>query len=120
MQHLQKTGVGVTRRDPLPLSSLPARLRPGRQQVRFDTIIRNGTVVTATDTFVADIGINGDKVSALFDKLPTENAAKVIDAAGLLVIPGAALPALVADLQQIQAANTKMLDYYKAKQRAFA
>src|SRR5271156_3583 len=88
MQHLQKTGVGVTRRDPLPLSSLPARLRPGRQQVRFDTIIRNGTVVTATDTFVADIGINGDKVSALFDKLPTENAAKVIDAAGLLVIPG--------------------------------
>src|SRR5271156_1357763 len=88
MQHLQKTGVGVTRRDPLPLSSLPARLRPGRQQVRFDTIIRNGTVVTATDTFVADIGINGDKVSALFDKLPTENAAQVIDAAGLLVIPG--------------------------------
>ncbi len=39
---------------------------------------------------------------------------------GLLVIPSAALPALAADLQQIQSANTKMLDYYKARQRAFA
>lgn len=38
----------------------------------------------------------------------------------LLVIPGTALPALAADLQQIQGANTKMLDYYKAKQHAFA
>ena len=38
----------------------------------------------------------------------------------LLVIPSATLPALAADLRQIQGANTKMLDYYKAKQRAFA
>jgi hypothetical protein len=38
----------------------------------------------------------------------------------LLLIPSAALPALAADLRQIQDANTKMLDYYKTKQRAFA
>src|SRR6266536_3321222 len=27
--------------------------------MRFDTVIRNGTVVTATDTFLADVGISG-------------------------------------------------------------
>ncbi len=56
--------------------------------MRFDTVIRNGTVVTATDTFAADIGIGGDKIAALAAQLPIENAGHVIDAAGLLVIPG--------------------------------
>src|SRR6266436_5450375 len=56
--------------------------------MRFDTVIRNGTIVTASDTFAADIGINGDKVSAIADQLPIENAGQVIEAAGLLVIPG--------------------------------
>ena len=56
--------------------------------MRFDTVIRNGTVVTATDTFVADLGIVGDKISAIAAALPIENAGRVIDAAGLLVIPG--------------------------------
>src|SRR6266568_3436181 len=56
--------------------------------MRFDTVIRNGTVVTATDTCVADVGINGDKVTAIAAQLPTENTSKVIDAAGCLVIPG--------------------------------
>jgi dihydroorotase-like cyclic amidohydrolase len=56
--------------------------------MRFDTIIRNGTIVTASDTYVADIGINGDKISAIAAQLPIENAGQVIDAAGLLVIPG--------------------------------
>src|SRR6266851_1802166 len=28
--------------------------------MRFDTVIRNGTVVTATDTFLADVGSAGD------------------------------------------------------------
>src|SRR3981081_1758969 len=56
--------------------------------MRFDTVIRNGTVVTATDTCVADIGINGDKVTAIAAQLPTENAMRVQDAAKHLVIPG--------------------------------
>jgi len=56
--------------------------------MRFDTVIRNGTVVTATDTFVADLGIVGDKISAIAAALPIENAGRVIDATGLLVIPG--------------------------------
>jgi dihydropyrimidinase len=56
--------------------------------MRFDTIIKNGTVITATDTTLADVGINGDKISAIAAQLPIENAGRVIDAAGHLVLPG--------------------------------
>ena len=56
--------------------------------MRFDTVIRSGTVVTATDTSVADIGILGDKISAIGAGLPIENAGRTIDAANHLVIPG--------------------------------
>src|SRR3984957_4079807 len=56
--------------------------------MRFDTIIRNGTIVTASDTYTADIGVNGDKVSAIATQLPSETAGRVMDAAGLLGIPG--------------------------------
>ncbi len=56
--------------------------------MRFHTVIRNGTVVTATDTYAADVGIAGDKITAIAQSLPVENAGKVIDAAGYLVLPG--------------------------------
>ncbi len=56
--------------------------------MRFDMVIKNGAVVTATDTCAADIGVSGHKVSAIAAQLPIENAGKVVDAAGCLVIPG--------------------------------
>jgi dihydropyrimidinase len=56
--------------------------------MRFDTVIRNGTIVTATDTYVADIGIVGGEISAIGANLPIENAQKLIDARGMLVISG--------------------------------
>jgi dihydropyrimidinase len=56
--------------------------------MRFDTVIRNGTIVTATDTYAADIGIAGGRISAIGAGLPVENAQRVVDARGLLVIPG--------------------------------
>jgi dihydropyrimidinase len=56
--------------------------------MRFDTVIRNGTIVTATDTYAADIGIERGKISAIGASLPTENAQKLIDARGMVVIPG--------------------------------
>src|SRR5258706_4614330 len=59
-----------------------------RARMRFDTVIQNGTVVTATDTSVADVGIVGDKCSVIGAGLPVENASRVIDAAKHLVIPG--------------------------------
>jgi dihydropyrimidinase len=57
----------------------------------FDTIIKNGTVVTATDSYVADVAITNGKVSAIGTDLATQtaqNAGKVIDASGKLVLPG--------------------------------
>jgi len=48
----------------------------------FDTIIVNGRVVTATDTYAGDVAIQGGKVAALGQNLPRENAAKIIDAGG--------------------------------------
>lgn len=54
--------------------------------MHFDTVIRNGTVVTASDTFVSDIGIKDGRIAALAAKLT--DADKVIDATGLFVLPG--------------------------------
>lgn len=56
--------------------------------MRFDTVIKNGTVVTATDTYAADVGIVGDKISAIAAQLPIEGATKIIDAKGCYVMPG--------------------------------
>ena len=33
--------------------------------MRFDTVIRNGTVVTASDTFVSDVGIKDGRICAI-------------------------------------------------------
>ena len=52
----------------------------------FETIIRGGTVVTASDTFSADIGISGGRITALGETLG--DAPEIIDATGLLVMPG--------------------------------
>jgi dihydropyrimidinase len=56
--------------------------------MRFDTVIKNGIVVTANDTFASDLGLLGGRIAAIADALPVENAAKVIDAAGRFVMPG--------------------------------
>jgi dihydropyrimidinase len=52
----------------------------------FDLAIRGGTVVTASDTFRADVGIQAGRIVAVAAKI--EGAASEIDACGLLVLPG--------------------------------
>src|SRR5437870_5092547 len=52
----------------------------------FDTIIRGGTVATASDTFACDVGIRGGQIAALGDNLGS--AAEIVDASGKLVLPG--------------------------------
>src|ERR1700746_3649626 len=54
----------------------------------FDTIIRNGSVVTATDTYPADVAISNGKIAAIGADLPAQNASKILDASGKLVMPG--------------------------------
>src|SRR6266849_4993055 len=54
----------------------------------FDTIIANGRVVTATDTYQSDVAISQGRITAIGQSLPRENAGKIIDAAGKYVFPG--------------------------------
>lgn len=52
----------------------------------FDLAIRNGTVVTASDTVRADIGIRDGRIVAIAERIA--GAAREIDATGLLALPG--------------------------------
>jgi dihydropyrimidinase len=54
----------------------------------MNTLIRNGTVVTATETKKADILIEGERISQVGLDLEQSSAGKVIDATGMYVIPG--------------------------------
>src|ERR1700751_2571451 len=54
----------------------------------FDTVLVNGRVVTATDTYASDIAISNGKIEAIGKSLPRENARQLVDAAGKYVFPG--------------------------------
>jgi dihydropyrimidinase len=54
----------------------------------FDTIIANGQIVTATDTYSADIAISAGKIDAIGQNLPRQNAGSVLDATDKFVFPG--------------------------------
>ena len=51
----------------------------------MDLVVKNGRVITATDDYVADIGIQGGKIAAIGKDLSGKN---VMDASGMLVFPG--------------------------------
>ena len=53
---------------------------------KFDTVIKNGTVVTASETIAADVGIKDGKIIDLGVNLTGGD--KTIDAGGKLVLPG--------------------------------
>src|SRR5260370_17469196 len=53
---------------------------------KLDLAIRGGTVVTASDTFRADVGIRAGRIVAVAADI--EGATREIDASGLLVLPG--------------------------------
>jgi dihydropyrimidinase len=52
----------------------------------FDLVIRGGTVVTAADSFAADVGVTGGRIVAIAAALPPARAS--LDATGLRVLPG--------------------------------
>jgi dihydropyrimidinase len=54
----------------------------------FDSIITNGRIVTATDTYTADVAISSGKIATIGENLPRENAKHIIDVAGKYVFPG--------------------------------
>lgn len=54
----------------------------------MELLIKGGTVVTATESFPADVAVDGGKIVAIGRDLAV-NAERVVDATGKLVLPGA-------------------------------
>jgi dihydropyrimidinase len=57
-----------------------------------DLLIRGGTVVTANGSWRADVAVDGERISAILEPSDgdraAEGASSVVDATGLLVLPG--------------------------------
>ena len=53
-----------------------------------NTLIRNGTVVTARETMAADVRIEGGRITEVGPSLPANAADNAIDATGMYVMPG--------------------------------
>jgi dihydropyrimidinase len=53
----------------------------------MDLLVKNGTIVTSTDVFRADIGVSGGKIVEIKKRIATP-AETVIDAKGKYVLPG--------------------------------
>jgi len=54
----------------------------------MNTLIRNGTVVTATATTPADILVEGERISGVGPNLAAPAGARIIDASGMYIFPG--------------------------------
>jgi dihydropyrimidinase len=52
----------------------------------YDLVVRGGTIVTAADSYVGDIGVQAGRITAIGDALP--RGAQEVDARGLQVLPG--------------------------------
>ena len=57
----------------------------------MSVLIKNGRIITAADDYVADVFIDGERISLIGESLDTP-ADKVIDAAGKYVLPGCVDP----------------------------
>ncbi len=57
------------------------------ERTTIATIVKGGTIVTATDHFTADVRIDGGTISAIATELPADGA-RVVDASGSYVFPG--------------------------------
>ncbi|MFX0107265.1 MAG: dihydropyrimidinase [Candidatus Hodarchaeota archaeon] len=54
----------------------------------LDLIVKNGSIVTASDTYIADIGIRQGKIAIIAADLTPTNGTEVIDAKEKYVFPG--------------------------------
>src|SRR5277367_6067043 len=57
----------------------------------MSVLIKNGRVVTAADDYIADVFVDGERISLIGESLDID-ADRVIDATGKYVLPGAVDP----------------------------
>lgn len=81
----------------------------------MSVLIKSGTLITASDTFPADILIEGEKIIAIGQDLQAGNA-EVIDAAGKLVMPGGVDPHTHFDLPMFETVSSD--DHYTGHKAA--
>jgi dihydropyrimidinase len=79
------------------------------------TIIKSGTLITAAETFTADILIEGEQIRAIAENLDIREA-RVIDASGKLVMPGGIDPHTHFDLPMFNTVSSD--DHYSGHKAA--
>lgn len=55
----------------------------------YDTVIKNGVICTASDTYKSDIAIANGKISLIAECIDVNSAIRTIDAQGAFITPGA-------------------------------
>ena len=73
----------------------------------MDLVLRGGTVTTATDTYRANVGIQGGRIAVIGQDLPGE---RVLDVTGKFVFPGAVDPHTHLELQFMDTVSSD--DFY--------
>ncbi|HEY5670127.1 MAG TPA: amidohydrolase family protein, partial [Anaerolineales bacterium] len=79
------------------------------------TIIKSGTLITASDKFTADIFVDGEKITQIGEDLKDESA-KIVDARGKLVMPGGIDPHTHFDLPMFNTVSSD--DHYTGHKAA--
>lgn len=54
---------------------------------KYDLVIKNGTIVTATDIYQADLAVKDGSIAAIEQNIDPAEVGEVYDAAGKLVLP---------------------------------
>jgi dihydropyrimidinase len=75
----------------------------------MSTLIKNGTLITASDTFEADILIENETISLVGKNLTHPNA-EVIEATGKLIMPGGIDPHVHLDLPMFDTVSSESRD----------
>ncbi len=89
----------------------------------MDTVVRGGTVVTASSEFVGDVGIQDGKIAQIGGSI---SAPQTIDATGKLVVPGGVdvhvhfAPWGVTEEEALREGGTTSDDFYSGTQAAVA
>lgn len=78
-------------------------------------LIKNGTLITAAETFAADILVEGEVIQQIGEDLPADGAT-VVDASGMLVMPGGVDPHVHLDLPMFDTVTSD--DHYTGHRAA--
>src|SRR5215813_10756475 len=83
--------------------------------VSMPILIKHGTLITASETFEADILVEGETISLIGKNLQHPNA-EIIDAAGKLILPGGIDPHVHLDLPMFDTVSSD--DHYTGHKAA--